>query len=474
MITYACNPYLPLYEYVPDGEPRVFGDRLYVYGSHDRCGGDFFCLDDYVVWSAPLKDLNSWRFDGISYRREQDPHNPGGKWELFAPDVVCGPDGKYYLFYCMRMQKEFGVAISDSPAGPFSFYGHIHRPDGSIFDEYMPYDPAVLCDDDGRVYLYYGYTSPEIAARFGATVSEGCMVIELAQDMLTVINGPMVCLPKKEHIEGTGFEGHGYYEAPSIRKIGKLYYLVYSSQVCHELCYAVSRRPTEGFSYGGVIISNGDIGLNGRSYPVCLPGNNHGGIVCVDSQYYIFYQRHTQCTQFSRQGCAEKITILPDGSIPQVEVTTGGISGNPLPAAGTWSAARACYLSHRDGRKMLLYREADPDILPCIWEDTDGDDPEAHCRYVRGITDGTIIGFKYFEAKQVSQITLSLRGSFSGRMDIMTDDPVSGTCIGYAELGDEHESWKDIIVDVSFDGIHSLFLVYHGEGRGDLQEIRFE
>ena len=504
MNNFACNPYLPLYEYVPDGEPRVFGDRLYIYGSHDRCGGDFFCLDDYVVWSAPLDDLNSWRLDGTSYRKDQDPHNPDGKWELFAPDVVCGPDGRYYLFYCLRMQKEFGVAVSDSPAGPFSFYGHIHRPDGSIFDEFMPYDPAVLCDDDGRVYLYYGYTSPEIAARFGATVSKGCMVIELAQDMLTVINGPAVCLPKKEHIEGTGFEGHGYYEAPSIRKIGDLYYLVYSSQVCHELCYAVSSRPAEGFTYGGVIISNGDIGLNGRSYPVCLPGNNHGGIVCVKGQYYIFYQRHTQCTQFSRQGCAEKITIQPDGSIPQVEVTTGGISGNPLPAEGTWSAARACYLSHRDGRKMLLYREADPDILPCIWEDTDGNstcatgcatgdrsrgcsahgdrsrgcnadhrDLAARCRYIRGITDGTIIGFKYFEAKEVTQITLSLRGSLDGRMDIMTDDPVSGTCIGYAELADDHASWQDIKVDVTFDGIHSLFLVYHGEGRGDLQEIRF-
>ena len=51
------NPYLPSYEYIPDGEPRVFDDRLYIYGSHDRFGGDGYCLNDYVCWSAPLADL---------------------------------------------------------------------------------------------------------------------------------------------------------------------------------------------------------------------------------------------------------------------------------------------------------------------------------------------------------------------------------------------------------------------------------
>lgn len=55
-----ANPYLPLWEYIPDGEPRVFGDRVYVYGSHDRAGSDSFC--DYVLkcWSAPIDDLNNW------------------------------------------------------------------------------------------------------------------------------------------------------------------------------------------------------------------------------------------------------------------------------------------------------------------------------------------------------------------------------------------------------------------------------
>ena len=72
----AFNPYLPNYEYVPDGEPHVFGDRLYVFGSHDRFNGDRFCLNDYIAYSAPLDNLADWRYEGIIYKKTQDPVNP--------------------------------------------------------------------------------------------------------------------------------------------------------------------------------------------------------------------------------------------------------------------------------------------------------------------------------------------------------------------------------------------------------------
>lgn len=472
MRNYACNPYLPLYEYVPDGEPRVFGDRLYVYGSHDRSGGDFFCLEDYVVWSAPLNNLSDWRCEGVSYRKDQDPHNPDGKWELFAPDVVQGTDGRYYLYYCLRMRQEFGVAVSDSPAGPFAFYGHIVRPDGSLFDELMPYDPSVLVDDNGRVYLYYGYTSDTIAAKFGATVSLGCMVVELEPDMRTLKAGPKVCLPRDINTAGTGFEGHGYYEAPSMRKINGRYYLVYSSEVCHELCYSVSDRPDGGFQYGGVIISNGDIGLHGREYPVCLPGNDHGGLVCVDGQYYIFYQRHTQCTQFSRQGCAEPVTILPDGSIPQVEVTTSGMYGAPVPAVGTWSAAYACHLTHADGLKMRNYREADPNVIPAIWEDTDQPDETLRVQYIRNLTDGCTVGFKYFRAEAVTGITLTTRGRGEGCFEIWSNNPESGALLASLAVTGSGD-WRSWEASVKWSGDHSLYLVYRGRGSLDLRDVSF-
>src|SRR5512133_2939220 len=66
-VAFAAKPFLPSWEYIPDGEPRVFGDRVYLYGSHDRAGSKRFC--DYIlkVWSAPLNDLNTWRDEGIVF-----------------------------------------------------------------------------------------------------------------------------------------------------------------------------------------------------------------------------------------------------------------------------------------------------------------------------------------------------------------------------------------------------------------------
>ena len=71
----AFNPYLPLFEYVPDGEPRVFDGRVYIYGSHDFAGGEKYCMGNYVTWSAPVEDLTDWRYEGEIYKRTQDPSN---------------------------------------------------------------------------------------------------------------------------------------------------------------------------------------------------------------------------------------------------------------------------------------------------------------------------------------------------------------------------------------------------------------
>ena len=67
------NPFLPLNEYIPDGEPHVFGDRVYLFGSHDKEGGERLCMLDYVVYSAPVNNLTDWRCEGTVYRTEQDP-----------------------------------------------------------------------------------------------------------------------------------------------------------------------------------------------------------------------------------------------------------------------------------------------------------------------------------------------------------------------------------------------------------------
>lgn len=174
---------------------------------------------------------------------------------------------------------------------------------------------------------------------------ENGMVVELEPDMLTTKGEPSISIPGGHHTKGKGFEGHDFFEASSIRKINSKYYFVYSSHKSHELCYAISDYPDRGFIYGGIIVSDGDIGLNGRTYLSNVLGNNHGGIEKIGEDYYIFYHGQTNGTVFSRQGCAEKIEIRPDGRIEQVEIASCGLNSGPLKANGIYPAAIACHIT---------------------------------------------------------------------------------------------------------------------------------
>ena len=191
----SVNPFLPSNEFVPDGEPRVFGDRVYLYGSHDIAGARTrMCAGDYVCYSAALGNLARWRYDGVIFRRLQDPYvrsvahkrDPFGTVSgLFAPDVIRIGDA-YFLYYGVGMSRSgFGVAAATSPTGPFEYVGRVRYPEADkppgwrddqdgvedgdwafgkgagpfhrgrpSLSEY-PYDPALL-SHDGRLFLYFG------------------------------------------------------------------------------------------------------------------------------------------------------------------------------------------------------------------------------------------------------------------------------------------------------------------------------
>ena len=131
----AFNPYLPSWEYIPDGEPYVFGGRVYIYGSHDMYNGHVFCLGDYVCWSAPVDNLGDWHYEGVIYRKTQDPLNSDGRMCLYAPDVTIGPDGRYYLYYVLDKVSVISVAVADRPQGPYAFYGYVRDKDGRRIGE---------------------------------------------------------------------------------------------------------------------------------------------------------------------------------------------------------------------------------------------------------------------------------------------------------------------------------------------------
>ena len=111
------NPYLPSWEYIPDGEPYVFGDRVYIYGSHDKFNGDVYCMGDYVCWSADVHDLGNWTYEGVIFKKSDDPGNGDLQGNLYAPDVTIGPDGRYYLYYVLSTWGRVSVAVCDPPTG---------------------------------------------------------------------------------------------------------------------------------------------------------------------------------------------------------------------------------------------------------------------------------------------------------------------------------------------------------------------
>lgn len=234
----AFNPYLPSWEYIPDGEPYVFNGRVYVYGSHDFYNGYVFCMGDYVCWSAPVDDLGNWRYEGVIYKKTQDPENSDGTMCLYAPDVTVGPDGRYYLFYVLDKLPVVSVAVCDTPAGKYEFLGYVHYPDGTRLGEKETdepqFDPGVITEKD-QTYLYTGFCG------IGDKSRSGAMVTILDKDMLTVKTAPKIIVPGSEYSKDTPYEGHAFFEAPSIRKRGDTYYFIYSSEVMHELAMRRAR-----------------------------------------------------------------------------------------------------------------------------------------------------------------------------------------------------------------------------------------
>ena len=461
----GLNPYLPSWEYIPDGEPYVFGDRVYVYGSHDRFNGYAYCLNDYVCWSAPANDLSDWRYEGVILKATDVENNADRDSCLYAPDVTMGQDGRYYLYYVDSKRSIVSVAVSDTPAGYYDFYGYVHYSDGTNLgaregDE-PQFDPAVLTEGD-RTYLYTGFCARGDRSRSGA------MATVLGPDMLTIIEEPVIIVPSQPYSEGSGFEGFEFFEAPSIRKNGDIYYFVYSSISMHELCYATSKYPTKDFKYKGVIVSNCDLHIDTykpANKPMFYGGNNHGSIVEINGDWYIFYHRHTNGTNFSRQGCLEKITILVDGTIPQVEMTSCGGNNGPLEGLGEYPAYLACNLFCDE---ESIYTDFTGSWMnnqfPKITQD--GKDGDEEIGYIANMKDTATAGFKYFEFKGVKQIKLKVRGYARGEFEIKTswDGPV----IGKIEIGFSNV-WKEYVRDIQIpDGVHPLYITFKGYGSASL------
>ena len=250
-----------------DPSVRVFNDRVYIYPTHDFSrDNDFWITRDWKVYSST--DLVNFTNHGvilkgtdIAWAAEPD--------HCWAPDCI-EANGKYYFYFPLSdvrgvWKAEIGVAVADSPAGPFRdalgkpLIAKEDKPEdytGSIYN----IDPAVFTDNDGRRYLFWG--------------NGHCFMAELNEDMISF----------KSDIINIQIENHmGYTEGPFVWKRNGLYYILYSragGTASDILDYATSADIRGPYHFRGTIIGHGQ------------QGNEHGSVFQFKNQWYVAYHDH--------------------------------------------------------------------------------------------------------------------------------------------------------------------------------------
>lgn len=503
----SINPFLPAAEYVPDGEPHVFGDRVYVYGSHDLADGTpAMCAGDYVCYSAALDDLAHWRYEGVIYRRDQDPFaramtERGGdrlglKSHLFAPDVV-EVEGRYYLYYGVALSESgVAVAVSDSPTGPFEYVGRVRYPDSEkpagwrdgrdglddgdraffggkaaisrrgIRLKEFPYDPALLYHE-GRLFLYVGCLN--------------LYVVELdTSDMRTVVKNasggyatqifrarPLALV--RDLLLGRRTDGH-YVNGPSVRYIDGKFVLSYyatGSGGFNGMYHAIADTPEGPFIPAGPLVSLGNARWHGQRKPTDHTGNIHGGMFAVGDQWYQVYHRQTKA---GRPACAVPLTRRAAGGFEHAEYTSQGFSAHPLAAFRRWPAYMACYLTDAAGGRGKRAPLIDQPV---------SDAPDGGLPRVRNLTPGSIVGFKYFDfgvEDRRSEVSITARPSCHGRVDVRLDDPHHGEVVASIEVDGSLGKWDAFTAATSaVRGLHAVYLEVRPDGPdlGELSHLAF-
>lgn len=411
------NPILPIQHFVPDAEAHVWEDgRMYIYGSYDISGDTSYCSHEYHVFSS--EDLINWTDHGVSFNSNGETSEVSwSKAPLYAPDCIY-KDGKYYLYFCLADNSE-GVATSDVPYGPFKNAVPVEGANGDAID------PAIFIDDDGEAYYYWGQFNCR-----GARLNPDMCSIDTDTLCTNLINEPE----------------HGFHEGPSMRKRNGIYYLVYTDlsrgrATC--ISYATSKSPLGPFKKGGVIIDN--TGCDPETW------NNHGSIAEFNGNWYIFYHRSSQASNFNRRACIEPIYFNEDGSIKEVEMTTKGVSA-PLDASSKIDAYRACLLSGSVRTEAVGLSETNTE----------------YSEHLSVIENGNWASYKYIDFKDgVSTFeaevgSLTYGGFIEVRID-RADGPLIGSCEVSRTGG--WQKWAKVSCPVkNATGIHAVYLVFKGRG----------
>jgi hypothetical protein len=390
------------------------------------------------------------------------------------------------------------VCKSNRPDGPFEVCNW-SKENPWATDGVLQFDPAVFVDDDGRVYGYWGFER-SYAAEFDpatmATVKPGTKIVE---DM----------------ISGRYDDGvFSFFEASSIRKIKDKYVFIYSRFTKdgefglpvsnYTLAYAYSDHPLGPWTYGGTIIDGRARGVNEKGDTIAtatVDGNTHGSICEINGKWWVFYHRQTGTDEYARQAMVAPIEVsVEEGeggkvTISEGEYTSEGFCTEGLDQLERHSAGIACWYT---GPRTAVHEWPNNTFYGSYVASAYGTDDKFAAPYalknntnpVVNNTDGSIVGYKYFnfdetEGREVSLELTLIPAGINGRIDIMIDSPwesKGGVKLGSMELTDmltkEKTTLREVLPALSaYTGKHAIFFVFSSKTRGQslctLEDFKF-
>lgn len=295
--------YLVPGDYMADPSVHVWNGRLYIYPSHDResgipenDNGDHFDMNDYHVFStddleAVVRGDKELTDHGVILRVSDIPWAGRQLWDCDTQEK----DGKYYLYFPLKDRNDifrFGVAVSDSPEGPFIPQPDPMRGSYSIDVAVLKDDVPAEGSDKPAYYFYFGGIWGGQLQRYrdNKALENACLpsgdepalpsrVVRLADDMLQFAEEPRPVLVVDEQGEPLkANDPHRFFEASWVHKYNGKYYLSYSTGDTHLICYAISDNPYGPFTYKGVVLT-----------PVKAGWTTHHCIVEFKGKWYLFH-----------------------------------------------------------------------------------------------------------------------------------------------------------------------------------------
>ena len=324
-LMHAQNPFIRE-QYAADPTARVFGNKVYVYPSHDIIPPqgqrtDWFCMADYHVFSS--ENLTQWTDHGVILSQQDVPWgNPEG-YSMWAPDCV-EKDGRYYFYYpnATRQGRGFaiGVATATSPTGPFT-------PEAKPIEGVTGIDPCVLIDDDGQAYIYWSGMGIR-----GARLRADMKSLDGELHEVELPRRDSVAAPARVRVGGEEMRGlpEGFKEGPFAFKRDGRYYLTFpwvrgqkgadGNNPTETLAYAMADTPLGPWTFKGIIMAEHDNGC----------WTNHHSLLHYKGEWYLFYHRNwlSPNDDKRRSPCIERVAFNADGTIQEVKQTLRGVGIN--------------------------------------------------------------------------------------------------------------------------------------------------